>query len=139
MSYVEDITEPLIKTLAYASGLPIRQLAGHAANLEFWVGEVEHAFAVIDGYGERFKRLQAGERSADASMGIEWHPFHERKLLRPGLRDHDLKELRSRLRDSALQMLRRCHKEALVAEETLEAFGGRLGLDPDEWKRKKGS
>lgn len=138
MPYVEDITEPLIKTLTYTGGLPARQLGGHAANLGFWVGEVKHAFDVIDGYGERFKKLQGGERMAAERLGIEWHPFHARKLVRPGISDHELKELRRRLTDSVFLVLSRCYKEEFLSEAELEKYGERLGLDSHELKRKKG-
>jgi hypothetical protein len=132
MPYVEDITEPLISTLTYTGGLPARQLVGHAKNLEFWVGEVLHAFKVIDGYGERFKNLQRGQ-------GFEFHPFRSQKLLRPGTSDHELKELRRRLTDSVSLVLSRCYKEGFVSEAELEEYGERLRLDMHELKRKKNS
>jgi hypothetical protein len=138
MPYVEDITEPLIKTLTYTGGLPARQLAGHAANLGFWVGEIKHAFDVIDGYGERFKELKDGERIAAERLGPEFHPFHSRKLVRPGISDHELKELRRRLIDSVSHVLSRCYKEGFVSEAKLEEYGERLDLDTRELKRKKG-
>jgi hypothetical protein len=138
MPYVEDITEPLISTLTYAGGLPARQLAGHAANVEFWVGEVKHAFDIIDGYGERFKKLQDGERIAAELLGPEFHPFHSRKLVRPGMSDHELKELRRRLTDSVFHVLSRCYTEGFVSETELEEYSERLDLDSNELKRKKG-
>lgn len=134
MPYVEDITEPLIKTLSYTSGLPVRKLAGHAANLEFWVGEVKHAFVVIDGYGERFKKLQDGERLATERLGFEWHPFHGEKWLRPGMSASELKELRRRLGDAVCQLLRRCYKEGLILEAELEKRSERLDLKSRELK-----
>jgi len=134
MPYVEDISEPLIGTLTYASGLPAQKLAGHAANLDFWIGEVKHALEVIDGYGERFKKLKDGERIATQQIGVEFRPFHPDKLLRPGVRDHDLKELRRRLTESVVRLLRRCYKEGLVSETELEAYGERLDLDIRELK-----
>jgi hypothetical protein len=135
MPYVEDITEALIKTLSYTGGLPARKLAGHAANLEFWVGEVQHAFGVIDGYSERFKKLQESDRNA----GFEFHPFRSESLIRPGIREHELKELRRRLSDSASHILSRCYAEGFVSETELEKYGERLDLDRFELKRKKKS
>lgn len=137
MPYVEDITEPLITTLTYAGGLPTQKLAGHAANLEFWVGEVKHAFDVIDGYGERFKKLQDGERKAVELIGLQFHPFRSEKPVRPGISDYDLKELRRRLTDSACRLLTRCSKEELVSETELEEYAKSLDLDYREMKRKK--
>jgi len=135
MPYVEDITEPLISTLTHTGGLPARQLAGHAANLEFWVGEVKHAFNVIDGYGERFEKLKdVAER-----IGPQFHPFRSEKLIRPGISDHELKELRRRLIESVSLVLSRCYKEGFVSETMLEEYGERLDLGSRELKRKKGS
>jgi len=135
MPYVEDITETLISTLTHTGGLRAHQLAGHAANLEFWVGEVKHAFDVIDGYGERFKKLQDAERIANPVVDL----FRPSKLLRPGISDHELKELRRRLIDSVSLVLSRCYKEGLVSEIELDKYGERLDLDNRELKRKKGS
>ena len=38
------------------------RLAGRMENLDFWLEEIRHALAVIDGYGVRFIRLQAAEK-----------------------------------------------------------------------------
>jgi hypothetical protein len=135
MPYVEDITEALISTLTYTGGLPVQQLAGHSANLEFWVGEVKHAFDVIDGYGERFKKLQDGERIAGLAVNI----FRSGKPIRPGISDHELNGLRRRLIDAVGQVLNRCYKEGFVSETKLEAYVERLDLDIRQLKRKMGS
>ncbi|RYE38757.1 MAG: hypothetical protein EOP21_11685 [Hyphomicrobiales bacterium] len=139
MPYVDDITEPLIVTLTQTGGLPARQLAGHAANLEFWVGEVKHAIDVIDGYGERFKKLIDGERIAAERIGPLFHPFRTQRPVRPGIGDHELKELRRRLTDSAHHVLGRCYREGFVSETEIKEYGERLDLDTRELKRKKGS
>ena len=139
MSYVEDITETLIGTLNHTGGLRVQQLAGHAANLEFWVGEVKHALDVIDGYGERFKNLREGERNAAERIGPIVDIFRPGKPLRPGASDHELKELRRRLIDSVSRVLRRCYEEELVSETELDEYGERLGLDSRELKRTEGS
>jgi len=129
MPYVRAITEPLIETLTHAAGLPVNQLAGHAANLGFWVGEVEHALKVIDGYSERFRSLQLGERRFGQQNQV--HPSHS-KPVRPGISDHELKELRRRLVDTAKLFLSRCRKEDLVSEAELNELLARLDLDPGE-------
>lgn len=137
MAYVQDITEPLIGTLNYSSGLPVRKLAGHVANLDFWLGEVEHALCVIDGYGERFKRLQVGERSASERLGKTFDDFQFGKPIRPGITDHELKDLRRRLVDSVYQFLSRCYKDGLVLEPEIDDIAVRLDLDKAELEPKK--
>ena len=62
MPYTIDVVRPLIDQLAKFATLNRYQLAGHVANLDFWLGEVRHGLAVIDGYGERFERLRAAQQ-----------------------------------------------------------------------------
>jgi hypothetical protein len=50
VSYFDGICAPLVRTLEHSACLPVHQLAGHAANLEFWVNEAKHCLAVIEGY-----------------------------------------------------------------------------------------
>lgn len=138
MPYVEDITEPLICTLTHTGGPPAKQLAGHVANLEFWVGEVRHALDVIDGYGERYKKLQKGERVAAELIGPQFNPFRSEKPVRPGISDHQLKGLRRRLIDVVHTFPSRCYEEGFVSEAQLEEFGEKLGLDVSDLKRRKG-
>jgi hypothetical protein len=46
------------------------QLAEQIANLDFWLTEVRHALAVIDGYGVRFVRLHAAQEQYVAKYHI---------------------------------------------------------------------
>jgi len=138
MSYVEEITEPLISILTNSGGLPVQRLAGPAVNVEFWVSEVIHVFGVIDGYGERFEKLKVSEKTSADRLRPQFHPFRPEKPLRPGISDHELKELRRRLCESISQVLRRCYKEGFVSEKELDEYAERLDLDIGELKRKKG-
>jgi len=63
---------PLIKTLNHSAGLPVHQLAGHAANADFWVNETIHCLAVIDGYQKRFERLRAGQAEYEKNHNLAW-------------------------------------------------------------------
>lgn len=137
MAYVEDITEALIRTLAYTSGLPVQKLAGHAANLEFWMGEVKHAIDVIDGYGERFRRLKEGQRIHAEENGLTFDSAKFGKPIRPGISDHDLNELRRRLIDSVYGVLSRFYRERLVSESQLENYGANFDLDLRALTRQK--
>src|SRR5207244_3525928 len=44
-SYLKAVCTPLIKTLDHSAALPANQLAGHAANLNFWLSETKHCLA----------------------------------------------------------------------------------------------
>jgi hypothetical protein len=141
MPYVEDITRPLIETIQHTAGLPVRQLAGHARNLEFWVEEVAHGLGVIDGYAERFKRLTDGEREyAEREMhrNVGMNPVvNLGPPLKRGAKSHDLKDLRRELSDAIYALIRRLFKEDLLDAQELDRVGEQLNLDVREIKREK--
>ncbi|RYG47861.1 hypothetical protein EON79_06195 [bacterium] len=134
MAYVENITQPLIKTLGHTAGLPIHQLAGHAANLEFWVGEVAHAFEVIDGYPQRFRKMQQSQRRYSEENG---RPYGWGSPVRSGTQDHELKELRRQVAEAMVRVLSRCHKHGLIDDAELERLSHKLSLSPENIKREK--
>ncbi len=121
--YLAAIRLPAIKTLTHSAGLPANQLAGHAANLEFWVGEAKHCLAAIDGYWERFKRLRTRQ--------VEYEKQHNMPVtvvsLRRGIGDADRQELRRVLLEAIEQFLSRCRREGLISTEELKAALAELG------------
>src|SRR5437867_496289 len=123
VAYVEDICAPLIKALNHSAGLPAHQLAGHAANVDFWISEAKHCLTVIDGYQERFGRLRAGQ--------AEYEKQHEvvgtGSPLRRGAKDQARQELRRAVCEAIEQFLGRCHQEGLLSEKDLKAALGSLG------------
>jgi hypothetical protein len=52
----------------------VHQLAGHHANLEFWLAEAASAVRALDEYQQRFKRLQEAQ--------LAWVREHDTKLPR---------------------------------------------------------
>lgn len=141
MPYIEEITEPLIHTLTHTGGLPVHQLAGHAANLEFWVGEVKHATDVIDGYQARFKNIQQGESDYAERQQMKGESINRGCRTAPpmkrGIKDHEIKDLRRRLADAMYRILTRCYKENLITEQQLDQSGETLGFDVREIKREQ--
>src|SRR3954471_16769776 len=61
MSFSEHMAKVVADQLERFVTLNRHQLAGHVANLDFWVAQARHALEVIDGYQERFRRLKAGQ------------------------------------------------------------------------------
>jgi hypothetical protein len=125
--YLEAISRPLIETVNHAAALPVEQLAGHAANLDFWVSETRHCLAVIDGYQQRFARLQAGQ--------AEYEKRHEGVAsgppLRRGSKEHGRAELRRALCEAIERFLSRCHQEGLVSAKAMRASLKVLGTQAD--------
>ena len=61
MSFSTDMAKLVADQLSRFVTLRPHQLAGQAANLDFWLAQVRHALSVIDGYGVRFIRLHAAQ------------------------------------------------------------------------------
>jgi hypothetical protein len=124
ISYVEGICVPLIKTLNHSAGLPVHQLAGHAANTDFWVKEAIHCLAVIDGYQKRFERLRAGQ--------AEYEKDHNRRSKTPpiqrGSKHNARQESRRLVCESIQKFLARCHQEGLLSEKDLKKNLHALGI-----------
>lgn len=120
MSYIDDICNPLIKTLERSTTLPSHQLAGHAANLDFWLGEAKHCLNVIDGYAQRFERMKKAQQSQTEVEGVSEMP------LQRGVKDNERKELRQKVYATANRFLERCYNEQLIDEEALQAHQEKL-------------
>jgi hypothetical protein len=123
VAYLEAICTPLIKTLNHSAALPANQLAGHAANLDFWVSEAKHCLAVIDGYQERFARLRAGQAEYERQHNV----LGPGTPLRRGTKDRGRQELRRAVCEAIERFLSRCHREGLLSEEALKASLAALG------------
>lgn len=118
MSYTEEIARSLIKTLSKTAGLPTFQLAGHVPNLAFWMGEVRHALAVIDGYPKRFADMVAAQKEfdanyPDAARSRERHEYEysgPRWAVSPALAERLSREIIT----AANRVIDRCLKEELI-------------------------
>jgi hypothetical protein len=69
MSFSTDMAALVANQLARFVTLNRHQLAGQAANLDFWLAQVRHALAVIDGYGVRFVRMYGAQEQYVAAHG----------------------------------------------------------------------
>jgi hypothetical protein len=117
------------------------QLAGHVANLDFWLAEARHCLDVIDRYRPRFERLKAAQAAHVAKhRTIEFEPgepYIRGRASQPrSVPDHELKESRRPVRDAAYRFLARCYNEELIDDETFrrECQGLKLNIE-----RKRGT
>ena len=124
VSYIGGICAPLVKTLEHSAGLPVHQLAGHAANVDFWVSETKHCLAVIDGYQKRFERLRAGQ--------AEYEKRHNLVGKTPRIQrgaTHTARLERRRLVCQAIEkFLNRCYQEGLLSKNELNMRLHSLGI-----------
>lgn len=139
MSYTEDIARPLIETLSKTAGLPTFQLVGHVPNLAFWMGEVRHALAVIEGYPRRFADMVAAQNEfdanyPDAAKGRDRHEYEywgPRRAVTPALAER----LALGLVGAANRVIDRCLKEQLI--DITRADNLRELIKPDDRSRAR--
>ena len=127
MSYLSEITNPLIETLRHFATLPAHQLAGHAANLDFWRSEVEHRKRIILSYDDRFRRMRDAESAYGKEHGFGmqqvegWDepvvvPVTSAPRTRPSTRDSERQELLRELDGAFGSFCRRLEKHRMVQD-----------------------
>ncbi len=127
MSYLSDVTNPLVKSLRHFAALPAHQLAGHAANFDFWRSEVEHRRKLIETYRQRFRRLRDAEQAYGQAHGFnpqpqdEWGvPEDSAPPLRASTKDSERQQMLRDL-DSAFEAwCRRLEREGLLPDDSAE-------------------
>ena len=61
--YVRNLSKALVDALARVPSAQPSQVAGYWANRGFWMKEFSHLLDVMDGYDERFARMQLAQDS----------------------------------------------------------------------------
>lgn len=121
------------------------QLAGHYANINFWINEVKKSLIALDEYNKRFNIMRDGQ-----SDWIENHgePIHEYCPVCKGKCEFSngipslprkvesslLKETRKDLVNSTYYFLVRCYNSKLIDLKTLENYCSEVGtsIDPKD-------
>jgi len=124
-AYSIDLANLLTAQLTKFTTLNRHQLAGHVANLDFWLAEARHALEVLDGYQVRFDRLKAAqtqyaschqttEFSHDDPCCTKQHASVPKRI--PG---DERSRPRRQLCDAVYRFLVRCFRERLIDETRL--------------------
>ena len=132
MAYVRDISDSLTRVFEHGTSLAPHRIAGYAANTEFWLAEVEHCFAVLDGYSKRFRAM----RDATARY-VSDHPIDPARAdsdtrTTQNLKDFEIKELRESVATAARAFFRRCAELALLPDDLLRRADQLLNLEYDD-------
>jgi hypothetical protein len=102
MSYIDDICNALATVLNRATDGRPERFAGYAANRDFWIAEAAHCLEVIQGYGDRYKRMkQASESSHPVKYDWPTIPISERSMS-----NSDLSRARGLVREAPRRFLR---------------------------------
>jgi len=144
MAYVTELADLLTKNLERFVTLNDYQLAGHCANLEFWLGEAEHCLRVIDGYQTRFETMASAQADfAKKHHSVDWRtigPFHDTAQTpkRPNkVPDHERKQARHELEKACYRFLVRCFNAALIDRSMLDRTAARLSISIAEADLKR--
>jgi hypothetical protein len=134
MSFSTDIAHLVAGQLSRFVTLNRHQLAGQVVNLDFWLAEVRHALAVIDGYGVRFVKMHgAQERYVTGHGTTESVPdvdgYTKRQASPPRrIADRELQKARRELTEATTKFLERCRREDLISESEASNAIGSLSL-----------
>lgn len=140
MSFSEEMARVVADQLARFVTLNTHQLAGHVANLDFWVSEARHVLEVIDGYEPRFRRMKAGQEQHVVKHGTFTHllgdidPWFGEPEIRsvpdpPRRVGHaTLRQARRSVTEATYRFLVRCCNEGLIPESKMRAICEELDI-----------
>lgn len=137
MAYTTDLARLLADQLERFVPLQRHQLAGHVANLDFWVGEARHALEVIDGYGPRFELLKGAQKAYTARFQPgACDPEDPRQIRAPvapprRVPAEEFVEARRAVCDGLRLFLARCVREGLIDEAAMRRACDPLGIGID--------
>lgn len=145
MSFSVDMAKLIADQLARFVSLNRHQLAGQAANLDFWLAQVRHGLEVLDGYGQRFQRLKAAQAKHVAKHHTTaFHlddPCCTSSAPDPPqrIRDAEIRDARRSLCEAVYRLLIRCQREGFIEESALRAACNHLGIGVNvaDLKRKR--
>lgn len=125
MSFSTDIAALVANQLSRFVTLNRHQLAGQAANLDFWLEQVRHALSVIDGYGTRFIRMHDSQEQYVAAYGTKTfdpgaaYPTREKASPPRRIPDHELRKARRELVETTSRFLERCRSDGLISDSQM--------------------
>lgn len=135
MSYSSEMTHLLAAQLEKFVTLNRHQLAGHAANLDFWMNEVRHCLEVVDGYERRFEQMKAARTqhvSEHKTIVYDLRdPEHTRQQAPPPkpVPTGELGKSRQRLCKAADRFLTRCFNDEMISKTALQRASALLEID----------
>jgi hypothetical protein len=151
MAYSLDISDALSKTIGKFATLNNYQLAGHVANLDFWIRQIKNVLDAIDGYSKRQRRLEQAQKQYIAAHDTKRFFKGQLELNREFPDDEPLSEARpdswridsetlktTRLAvvDAFYRFLVRCHNAKLIsdadAKRALSECG--IGVEPGDFR-----
>ena len=139
--YMEELCDALARVLDRCAQLDRRRLAGYAANIDFWVSEIQHRLLLVDGCVNRRHRMLAGTDKVyadDINRTPAEHADAVERLITPNVVDtstdwialeRDATELRKKILGSAKGFVMKCLAEDLIDQDKLFQIEDRLHVN----------
>ncbi|MEI8016544.1 MAG: hypothetical protein WCH39_00025 [Schlesneria sp.] len=143
MSYSSEVANLIANQISRFMTLNRYQLAGQAANLDFWLSEARHAVEVIDRYGQRFEQMKSAQSRFVTKHETLAHDrrdeFSKPKPPEPPIRvsDVELKHARRAVTDSAYRFFVRSANEGFITESRLREACDNLGISVEATDLKR--
>ena len=143
MAYITNLANVLIHEFRKFAGYRRHQLAGHIANLDFWIGEARHVIGVLDGYAARLQRhADAHTKHVLEHKVVEFDPRDPSKVnlgLTAPKRTSEAELLRARdaLCAALYRFLVRCCNKGFIDSEVLRKECASFGIGVVESDLKK--
>jgi hypothetical protein len=142
MAYITNLATVLTLELKKLGGYRRYQLAGHVANLDFWLGEVRHVLSVLDGYEARLERhTEAHTQYILEHQVIEFDPSDPStvNLGPPPKRTSEaqLRQVRDALCAALYRFLLRCCNKGFIDVAALRKECASFGIGVVETDLKK--
>ncbi len=142
MSFSENMAKVVADQLARFVTLNRHQLAGHVANLRFWIAQARHALEVIDGYQERFRLLKAGQADCVAAHQTMVYSPVDPDIAGPPdpprrVPSASLRHARRSVVEATYKLLLRLYRDGLISESQVRSLCGDLeiSIDPADMRR----
>jgi hypothetical protein len=139
MSYSISKAKLIADQLDRLASQHLHQLAGQHSNLDFWMHEAEQAIAVLDHYGDRFRKLRDAQvswiRAHDTRVSVYCEICGGGCEFGPSTPDgphrtptEDLGKARESVRRAVTRYLLRLFRSGMLSESDLLGFSRRLDL-----------
>ena len=142
VAYMQQLCDALTTVLDRCAQLERRRLAGYAANMDFWIEEVQHRLRLIDEHAARRRRMIEATQALYAEdirlAGPMALPGVAEALTAPNASDVSVDwealaaeacELRERVLKSIRLFVRRCAHCGLIDADRVRQLEDLLGID----------
>ena len=136
VSFSSDLANLVADQLSRFVTLNRHQLAGQVANLDFWLAQVRHALAVIDGYGVRFVRMSGAQEhyvvqhgTTEFVLGAEDYSPKTSPARPHRVPERELQKSRRALVEVTSRLLERCRRDELITAAQFSDACRELGVE----------